>query len=400
MDPATLQMALQLGRVVARSRVARAAIAGALVAALVLAAVTVQSLWVIAGQTSSSSLPPQGCAGTTNETANVFDAGDVAAAGEPAVWAELRRAGFDAVHAAGVMGNMQDESGFDPHIIQGGGHSRRPADAGGGGYGLVQWTPGRKLADYIGSATPTVRNQIATLKAQLAGRGPHPEKAAGREFWATTGVEAAARVFHLRYERSASTDSSRRESNALAIYQRRQGIAAGPAAPTAAPAPPCPAAAATGEPATGQVADVKARTTMDGVSVSAVAAAQILLAERESGIDFRIMQGDLGGSHIAASGTSHNYSGVVDVAPGTTEAEKVLRRAGFAAWARNVAGRSSVGSGAHVHAVSLLDPGAKQSPQLTGSWARHENGLNGGRDPAPHYAWYPDLAKRLTKVHP
>src|SRR5262245_59244808 len=46
---------------------------------------------------------------------------------------------------AGVMGNMQTESGFDPYIIQGGDRSSNPAAAGSGGYGLVQWTPGSKL---------------------------------------------------------------------------------------------------------------------------------------------------------------------------------------------------------------------------------------------------------------
>ncbi|GAA1435937.1 hypothetical protein GCM10009616_34440 [Microlunatus lacustris] len=134
-------------------------------------------------------------------------------------------------------------------------------------------------------------------------------------------------------------------------------------------------------------------TTMDGHAVSRIVAAQILLAERESGIDFRVMQGGFGGSGYAASGTSHNYSGVVDVSPGTVEAEKVLRRAGFAAWSRNVPGRSYVGSGIHVHAVSLIDPGNKNHPQVTGSWARGENGLNGGTDPAPHYDWYPALRR-------
>lgn len=146
-------------------------------------------------------------------------------ADEKAVWGALLASGFDTMHAAAAMGNMQDESGFDPQIVQGGGHSKRPADAGGRGYGLVQWTPGRKLSDYIGSAEPTVQNEVATLKAQLDGKGPHPEKAAGVAFWAATDTATAARVFHLRYERSASKDSSHRVSNALGIERRLQGTA-------------------------------------------------------------------------------------------------------------------------------------------------------------------------------
>ena len=153
-------------------------------------------------------------------------AGSTTTADERAVWGALRASGFDVVHAAAAMGNMKDESGFDPQIIQGGAHSSRPADAGSGGYGLVQWTPGKKLSDYIGSATPTVQNEVTTLKAQLDGQGPHPEKAAGAAFWAATDTATAAEVFHLRYERSASKDSSHRVSNALDIERRLRGVGA------------------------------------------------------------------------------------------------------------------------------------------------------------------------------
>lgn len=333
--------------------------------------------------------------------------------GEAEVWRELRKAGFNEKRAAGIMGNIQVESGFDPQIIQGGGHSTRPTDAGSSGYGLVQWTPGRKLSDYIGGATPTVANQVATLKAQLDGKGPHSEAAAGRAFYATTSVEEAAEVFHLRYERSASTNSSERIRNAKAIHARHKGTVAGSAsAASSAPAPVCaepgeprdaggssPGGVTPGDPTLPQLVDnPSGRTTMDGHPVSRVVAAQIILAERESGIDFRVMQGGFGGTGYAASGTSHNYSGVVDLSPGSVKAEEAARRAGFAAWARNVPGRSYVGSGEHIHGVSMLDPGNAKHPQVTGSWARNENGLDGGKDPAPHFPWYSSLRKDGQKV--
>jgi hypothetical protein len=175
-------------------------------------------------------------------------AGSTTNVSEEAVWRALRASGFDSAHAAAAMGNMKDESGFDPQIIQGGGHSKRPADAGGGGYGLVQWTPGRKLSDYIGSATPTVENEVAALKAQLDGKGAHPEKVAGDAFWAATDTATAAKVFHLRYERSASKDSSRRVSNALDIERRLQDtVTDGDVGATT----PCPPTVGTGIGATG-----------------------------------------------------------------------------------------------------------------------------------------------------
>lgn len=141
------------------------------------------------------------------------------------------------------------------------------------------------------------------------------------------------------------------------------------------------------------------RVYWDGQAISKIAAAQLKLAEQVAHIKIHVMQGGFGGAHIAASGSSHNYPGVVDASPSNGNfkgLERLLRRVGFAAWARNVPGRSSVGSGKHVHAASLLDPGNRNSAQITGSWPNHGNGLSGyHNDPAPHYAWLPGLRKRL-----
>lgn len=204
-------------------------------------------------------------------------------ADEKAVWNALRASGFDAMHAAAAMGSMQDESGFDPQIIQGGGHSTRPADAGGGGYGLVQWTPGRKLSDYIGSATPSVQNEVATLKAQLDGDGPHPEKAAGDAFWAATDTATAAKVFHLGYERSASKDSSHRVSNALDIERRLRGTATDSNIPAGAQCAP------TGSPGTTNLAVVGTRTVTDPTSHKTYRV-QIPRGPRGVAIDFALDQ--------------------------------------------------------------------------------------------------------------
>lgn len=139
---------------------------------------------------------------------------------------------------------------------------------------------------------------------------------------------------------------------------------------------------------------------VDGWRISAVTARQLRLAEQAAGVDLRIMQGGYGGGDVAASGTSHDYPGVVDISPGSIAVEQLLRRHGFAAWARNVPGRSTAGDGAHVHAVSLLDPGNKRHPQVYGSWANHGNGLSGyNNDPAPHVAWVPGLAEKVNGVN-
>lgn len=144
-----------------------------------------------------------------------------------------------------------------------------------------------------------------------------------------------------------------------------------------------------------------AKVQVDGKNVSRIVAAQLALAEKISGLNLSVMQGGYGGSHLDASGTSHNYPGVIDVSPGTIAVETLLRKLGFAAWARNIPGRGYVGSGRHVHAVSLLDPGNKGHPQIVGSWAANKDGIGGGpgSDPAPHVAWLPNLRRRLGAVN-
>jgi hypothetical protein len=149
------------------------------------------------------------------------------AAGEFAIWQALRAAGYSPVAAAGVMGNMQSESGFNPFIIQGGGTSMDPAAAGGGGYGLVQWTPGSKLIPYLHGALPGVGTEVAALTAQLHGLGPSPESAAGAALrGARTPAEAAA-VFGLQYERYAGPPQLIRSAQAEDIYAKYKAFDGG-----------------------------------------------------------------------------------------------------------------------------------------------------------------------------
>lgn len=144
-----------------------------------------------------------------------------------------------------------------------------------------------------------------------------------------------------------------------------------------------------------------ARVSMDGQNIAAIAAAQILLAERLARRDYQIMQGSMywGGNAVAASGSSHNYPGVADIrraGGGITFADQAaLRKVGFAAWARNIPGAAYVGSGEHAHSVSLLSPGDAKSPQVYGSWAGHTDGLGGGPDYGPRPGWIAGLSGLL-----
>lgn len=56
-----------------------------------------------------------------------------------AMFSYMKSQGFSDNLAAGILGNIKEESGFDPHIIEGGG-SGTITEKMSGGYGLAQWT--------------------------------------------------------------------------------------------------------------------------------------------------------------------------------------------------------------------------------------------------------------------
>jgi TP901 family phage tail tape measure protein len=144
----------------------------------------------------------------------------------------------------------------------------------------------------------------------------------------------------------------------------------------------------------GGVVNPDARVYMDGEPLSKIAAAQVLLAERLGRLNISIMQGSWQ-PQTSYSGTSHMGPGVLDASPGNFTTQYWLRRVGFAAWGRNFAGAATAGSGAHVHAVSRLDPGAAGHAQLS-SFARGEDGL-GGQDYGPDPPLEPGLMDMLAR---
>lgn len=130
--------------------------------------------------------------------------------------------------AAGIMGNMHHESGYEPQRAQGIFDRLVPAsnwsEAKGGGWGLVQWTPGSKMVDPVtaaGKDANDIHVQLEYLWGQLnnewpAGWGGGPpssgfnEKAAGDHLKSTTTVADATLSFETKYERhSGSPQPSR-----------------------------------------------------------------------------------------------------------------------------------------------------------------------------------------------
>jgi len=223
------------------------AIAAILVATLVLQTV------IISGVTAaivSAVLPSVSQAATSSPTCTDSSrtspgAPDTVVGGdiEEKVWNYLRGAGYSEEQTAGVMGNIERESGFNPFIAQDGASTPSVSS----GWGLVQWTGSRHaeirdaVIDELGAdyylAAPNMQQlpaamtdedvnamvlfQLRYIISELEGA----EKAAGDHLASTTTVEEATRSFEAKYERSGVMAIDERIANAQAFYDQYTGTA-------------------------------------------------------------------------------------------------------------------------------------------------------------------------------
>jgi len=152
--------------------------------------------------------------------------------------------GYSKEQAAGIIGNMTQESGVDPLKWQGDrkDHDTPPnPDDPNEGWGLVQWTPASKILDYASSVSKTpgdIVTQLDFLAAQLDGSAPNnPDQAAGDALKAVTttgpdGAVQAADVFEDQFEhpdtKNLSYQKSRadREASAKATLAKYGSVAA------------------------------------------------------------------------------------------------------------------------------------------------------------------------------
>lgn len=72
--------------------------------------------------------------------------------------------GLSPEQAAGVVGNIAQESKGDPTIVEGGNHTEDPSGVS-GGWGIIQWTPGSKVLGIAKQAGIT--GDISKLETQL-----------------------------------------------------------------------------------------------------------------------------------------------------------------------------------------------------------------------------------------
>lgn len=145
--------------------------------------------------------------------------------------------GLTDFQAAGIMGNIQHESGYEPQKAQGIYDRKVEAkdwrQAKGGGWGLVQWTPGSKMIDPTTAAGQDPNNIITQLEylwGQLNNQWPEGwggsapssgfnEKKAGDHLKSTTTVADATISFETKYERHAGPPQPKRIAEAERILQ-------------------------------------------------------------------------------------------------------------------------------------------------------------------------------------
>lgn len=142
------------------------------------------------------------------------------------IWDYLRKAGYNATAAAGILGNIGEETGgsFSPEQREAGG---------GGGTGLIQWTP--STAAYpvqpivTGNASTDLHAQLADLVAWAKGNGAGPGvlNQAG-------SVARATQEFMTKAERPGVPNLSARQNWAARVYASLKGVSATASTPAAA----------------------------------------------------------------------------------------------------------------------------------------------------------------------
>ena len=153
---------------------------------------------------------------------------------EKAVWNGLRSAGYNEIATAAAMGNIKHESGFDPSLVEKGS---------GVGYGLVQWSYGRRTAyeNYAkskGKPASDINTQIEYLLKELDANSGVWMTASSRygygslkrSDWADgKNLDTATKAFMCCFERPSYSPSvnhiDRRLASAKEYYQKYTGTA-------------------------------------------------------------------------------------------------------------------------------------------------------------------------------
>lgn len=110
---------------------------------------------------SSSSQQTNSCVCSSGGSTTTLSGSD----NEEKVWNYFIGKGLNGKQTAGIMGNISQESGFDPENIQDpAGRTKDPSSIS-AGWGLIQWTPGSKI--YTAAEKGKIKGPIYELATQL-----------------------------------------------------------------------------------------------------------------------------------------------------------------------------------------------------------------------------------------
>jgi hypothetical protein len=147
----------------------------------------------------------------------------------------LKEAGYTRGQIAGVLGNIQLESGFNPRVNEGGVVG---APLGKGGFGFAQWTGGRQqnLINFakqkkMDPGDPNL--QASFLLHELSG----PEKRAAESLRGAVSPEESARRFLVDFERAGVPKTKQRQEAARQLYGKLQFLDQPPVPPQLPAAP-------------------------------------------------------------------------------------------------------------------------------------------------------------------
>jgi spore coat assembly protein SafA len=177
----------------------------------------------------SLSIPSGGRSGGSSGTQGVQGPSGVSGATPGSLQGRINEAmgffesqGWTRAQAAGIVGNLQAESGVDPN---------RGQDGGGPGYGLAQWE-GPRQADFKAWAgkdihQSTFREQLEFIQHELT----TTERGAGNALKGATTASEAAQIVCNKYERPGIPHLDARIANANAIFNNATPTTPGGSAP-------------------------------------------------------------------------------------------------------------------------------------------------------------------------
>ncbi len=143
------------------------------------------------------------------------------------IWNYFKYKGLSDAATAGILGNIQAESGMDPGIVEMGS---------GIGYGLIQWSFGRRTAlEQAAAAQGVDPSNIQFQLEYLWNESVDPNSSYGKElsaagFYDTNSPSDAAYIFHKIVERSADSAAAiknNRCNTAEQWYNKFKGTSAG-----------------------------------------------------------------------------------------------------------------------------------------------------------------------------